>query len=76
MGVYFAAFSSLLPHFHWSTVSHVRFGRLHRRNCEIQNGIEEQKGMYKLINLNDKLTRIDQRIKSEMMNLNTKCLEK
>ena len=33
MGVYFAAFSSLLPHFHWSIVSHVRLCRLHRRNC-------------------------------------------
>ena len=33
MDVYFAAFSSLLPHFHWSTVSHIRLGRLHRLNC-------------------------------------------
>ena len=33
MGVYFDTFSSLLPHFHWSTVSHVRLGRLPRRNC-------------------------------------------
>jgi hypothetical protein len=32
--------------------------------------------MYKLINLKDKTIRIDQRIKSEMMNLNTKYLEK
>ena len=32
MGVYFVAFSSLLLHFHLSTVSHVRLGRLHRRN--------------------------------------------
>ena len=29
-GVNFVPFSSLLPHFHWSTVSHVRLGR--RRN--------------------------------------------
>ena len=31
-GVNFVPFSSLLPHFHWSAVSHVRLGRLPRRN--------------------------------------------
>ena len=33
-GVYFVPFSSLLPYFHWSTVSHVRLGRLPRRNWD------------------------------------------
>lgn len=37
---------------------------------------QEQKGMYKPINLKDKSTRINQRIKSEMMNSETKYLEK
>lgn len=37
---------------------------------------QEQKGMYKPINLKDKSTRINQRIKSEIMNLETKYREK
>ena len=32
-GVFFAAFSSLLPHFHWSSVSHVRLARLLGQSC-------------------------------------------